>query len=282
MQHDSVAIVSGGLDSVTMVYDMITRGRTPHLLSFNYGQRHKKELTYAGMVAKYFSLKWDVVDLQGLTHLISNSALTNGPNAYKGGEKVEGITIDVPEGHYAADNMAATVVPNRNMIMLAIAAGVAVNFQYEVVATGVHAGDHDVYPDCRPEFIDAVAQTIGLATEGFGNWLTDPNVEGQITVLAPYITWSKADIARRAFEVGVPLHNTWSCYKGDAVHCGRCGTCVERLEAIDTAKKQMLMKYPNTETVWVDNTVYNDSEFWKGEIAKSKTRQHMPLEDNAL
>jgi len=281
IECDSVAIVSGGLDSITLTYDLVHQGYTPHLLSFNYGQRHKKELTFAGEAAKYFGLKWDVVDLQGLTHLISNSALTspastpgNPGHKYDAqGHKIgEFKDIEVPDGHYAEDNMAATVVPNRNMIMLSIAAGVAVNYGYQIIGTGVHAGDHAVYPDCRPEFITSVAQTIGAATQGFGNWRKLEEDDGAVaTVLAPYLYWSKAEIAAQAFRLGVPLHKTWSCYKGGENHCGRCGTCVERLEAIDIAKMRMVELYPETETVWSDATVYDDTEFWKNEIAKKVT-----------
>lgn len=307
---NSVAIVSGGLDSVTLVYHLIDLGMRPHVLSFNYGQRHKKELTYAGMVAKRFGLKHDVVDLQTLTHLISNSALTSYVD-----EITEEAPIEVPEGHYAEDNMRTTVVPNRNMIMLSIAAGVAVNFNYTVIATGVHAGDHYQYPDCRPSFIYAAAKAIWEGNEGFhsfkqGGHGIDESVGGIIH--APFLHKSKADIAERAFELGVPLHTTWSCYKGGDNHCGRCGTCVERLEAIAEAKSRMLVRYPQTDTVWADSTVYDDSEFWLVEVAKKanenalrtgqKTLQiidgakqltgeinsmkapkrHMPLDDDAL
>jgi 7-cyano-7-deazaguanine synthase len=263
-KHDSVAIVSGGLDSVTLVFDLVSQNYKPHILSFNYGQRHKKELTYAAMVAKRFGLKHDIADLQTITHLISNSALTS-PKAVSGDMPFYELApnkIEVPEGHYAEDNMSVTVVPNRNMIMLSIAAGVAVNNKYRSIATGVHAGDHFQYPDCRPEFIYQVSETIRTANDGFHNFGS-----GQ-AVFAPYMNLTKADIAVRAFELGVPLHMTWSCYKGGENHCGRCGTCVERLEAIAEAKAHMLRRYPSTDTVWADATVYDDEEFWKIEVAK--------------
>lgn len=249
-ESDSVAIVSGGMDSVTLVYDMIDNGYRPHLLAFNYGQRHGKELRYAGYAARRFGLMLDVVDLRSMTHLISRSALTSQPEHWRD----TAASIEVPEGHYAEDNMAITVVPNRNMIMLSIAAGVAVNNRYKYIATGIHAGDHFQYPDCRPEFIHNVFGTIKIANAGF---------ERLEDMYAPFLYRTKADIAERAFELGVPFHLTWSCYKGGANHCGRCGTCVERLEAIDEAKQRMLARYPETDTVWVDATVYDDTEYWK-------------------
>jgi len=135
----------------------------------------------------------------------------------------------VPEGHYAAESMKATVVPNRNMIMLSIAAGVALANGYERIATAVHAGDHAIYPDCRPEFIDDMGACLETATEGF--W--GPHEESPL--YAPYINKSKADIVRIGDGVGVDWTKTWSCYVGEESHCGRCGTCVERKEAFRLA-----------------------------------------------
>lgn len=144
-----IAIVSGGLDSTTLVYDLLNQGNTPHLVSFDYGQRHKKELQYAKVTAMQLRLQHDIVDLTGLTKLISNSALTGlGHIEYHGDNYIKSVhnPIEVPDGHYAEETMKQTVVPNRNMIMLSIAAGIAVNNKYEFVATGVHSGDHFIYP----------------------------------------------------------------------------------------------------------------------------------------
>jgi 7-cyano-7-deazaguanine synthase len=281
---DSVAIVSGGMDSITMLYDMITNGLTPRVLSFNYGQRHKKELDYARIHADRMGLPHNIVDLSSITHLISNSALTSPYDI------MEGRAIDVPEGHYAADNMALTVVPNRNMIMAAIAAGVAVNDKACTIGIGIHAGDHYQYPDCRPEFIKALEHCILVATNGFNNFkagystskslASDPikyqqaeldifgGVEGQFgmaevgTIYAPFLMKTKADIAFMALEMQIPLDLTWSCYKGGDVHCGRCGTCVERLEAIAEAGAKM----NESMMTWEDNTIYADTEFWKATV----------------
>jgi len=264
---DSVAIVSGGLDSTVLVYDMLDKGFTPHMLSFNYGQRHKKELDFAKRTAARLGLRHDIVDLSGLTKLISNSALTSQTGLTVHGKNFEGgefrQNIEVPDGHYAEDNMKATVVPNRNMIMLSIAAGVAVNNSYKVIATGVHAGDHFIYPDCRPAFIKAVAEAVEYGNEGFAAWDDNGKYSSMYT---PFIHWSKADIAYRALELDVPLHETWSCYKGGDNHCGKCGTCVERLEAIDEAVTRWNDAHEATENVVEDFTVYEDTEFWKTAI----------------
>lgn len=269
-QPDSVAIVSGGLDSTTLVYDMLDKGYTPHLLSFNYGQRHAKELTFAKMTAQILGLKHDIVDLTGLTHLISNSALTSDHKHAEGND-----IIEVPEGHYAEDSMKATVVPNRNMIMLSIATGLAVNNHYRTVGIGVHAGDHFVYPDCRPEFIFSLGQAILRGNEGFHNFTTNDEVvefggmqfKGTaLPIYAPFLHYSKATIAYRAIELSVPFHLTWSCYKGGEKHCGKCGTCVERLEAINHAQWQISKDVPewcDTPYKIEDQTEYENTDFWK-------------------
>ena len=137
----AIAIVSGGLDSVTLAYLLHAEGYELHLLSFDYGQRHKKELAFAELCAKRLRADFDVVDLSSITRFLKGSALTDA--------------IPVPDGHYAAPNMAITVVPNRNAMMLSVAYAVAVAEQAPVVAIGVHAGDHFIYPDCRPAFITA-------------------------------------------------------------------------------------------------------------------------------
>jgi 7-cyano-7-deazaguanine synthase len=267
---DSAAIFSGGLDSTTLVYEMLRQDLTPHLISFDYGQRHKRELQYAQVTARRLGLIHDIVDLTGITHLISNSALTSHkvPEnvTYESKERMnEHGAIPVPEGHYAEDNMKKTVVPNRNMIMLSIAAGIAVNNGYTKLGTGVHAGDHFVYPDCRPKFIQLVSAAIQVGNEGFGPFGEyDPNYS---FVYAPFLMLTKADIAYKALELDVPLHLTWSCYKGGENHCGKCGTCVERLEAIDEAEDRMFHSEIHQN---VDKTVYDDNEYWKVAIAEAK------------
>jgi 7-cyano-7-deazaguanine synthase len=275
--YDSVVIVSGGLDSTILVYDMIEKGYRPHMLSFNYGQRHHKELRFAEYTSKKLGLRHDIVDLTALTHLISNSALTSQNKTSHPAVPKSDRAIEVPEGHYAEDSMKATVVPNRNMIMLSIAAGIAVNNKYKTIATGVHGGDHFIYPDCRPEFIFAAGQAILKGNEGFHNFHVDGPAVAQVSlngeeksyypalpIFTPYLNQTKADIAYRGIELEVPFEETWSCYKGGEKHCGRCGTCVERLEAIDEAERKA---HGTLTRAWpYDATAYEDDTFWKGAV----------------
>jgi len=257
-EHDSdgAAIVSGGMDSIIMVYKLVAENKHPHLLSFNYGQRHKKELDFALACAERLGLRWSLVDLSSITDLIGNSALTSKPKpwqapGFEGDMFQDTPAIEVPEGHYAEDNMALTVVPNRNMMMLSIAAAVAVNYKYKYIATGVHAGDHAQYPDCRGDFI---ARTLGAIRSG-----NDGFIYKGFQILTPFIDKTKNDIAQDALFLDVPLHLTWSCYKGGANHCGRCATCVERLEAVDS------VHCPG----W-DKTVYDDTDYWRQVVANWK------------
>jgi 7-cyano-7-deazaguanine synthase len=207
----AVAIVSGGMDSVTLAHMLVDKDmykpEDVHLIAFDYGQRHVKELTYSGYAADRLETRFSVIDLRSVTHLFKGSSLTD-------------MSIDVPHGHYAAPTMVKTIVPNRNAIMLNIAVGVAVAEDAARVYTGVHAGDHTVYPDCRPEFIDAMNNLIPIATESL------------VKIEAPFVHISKAEIARIGEALGVPWDQTWSCYEGNEVHCGKCGTCVERKEAL--------------------------------------------------
>lgn len=208
----AVLAFSGGMDSTTLAahYDHI--GYRLLLLSFDYGQRHARELDAARAVAAHYRAEHHVVDLTSIAKLMPGSALTDP-------------TVPVPDGHYAADTMRTTVVPNRNAIMANVAAGIASAHGAGVVALGVHAGDHAIYPDCRPRFLDALQDSITAALAG----LPTPIVE------APFLHRTKTDIARRAAELGAPLHLSWSCYKGGRHHCGTCGTCTERREAFAAA-----------------------------------------------
>lgn len=209
-----VATVSGGLDSVTLAHSLAADGHDLVCLSFDYGQRHAKEVDFARACAARLGADHHTVDLRSVGALLTGSALTDD-------------AVAVPEGHYTDASMAATVVPNRNAIMLAVAVGVAVARRAGAVATAVHAGDHAVYPDCRPAFVAAAEHEARVANEGFA-------VDG-FRVLAPFVEVSKADIVRRGAALGVPFADTWSCYVGGERHCGRCGTCVERREAFTLA-----------------------------------------------
>ena len=205
-----VALVSGGLDSVTLAHLLADRGHAPlHLVSVDYGQRHRRELDDARACAERLGVRWDCVDLGSLGSLLGGSALTDE-------------AVEVPDGHYADETMRITVVPNRNAVMLAVAHAVAVAEHAPLVAAAFHAGDHPVYPDCRPEFVDAFRRMQTVATEGFA----PPGM-----LVTPFLHLDKAAIVRAGHRLGVPFEHTWSCYRGGERHCGRCGTCVERREA---------------------------------------------------
>lgn len=209
----AVVCFSGGMDSTTLAARYADAGHDLTLISFNYGQRHgSRELRAARRVAQHFDAEHHVVDMSFLAHLLPGSALTDP-------------AVAVPDGHYEEESMKATVVPNRNAIMANIAIGVASAAKADVIALGVHAGDHAVYPDCRPEFVRALRQCMVHALQGFHT----PRLE------APFLRMTKAEIAAEAHEINAPLDLSWSCYKGGEIHCGTCGTCVERREAFEVA-----------------------------------------------
>jgi 7-cyano-7-deazaguanine synthase len=222
-----IAIVSGGMDSVVLAHMLAEQGDDLHLLSFNYGQRHKKELEFARIAAADLGARHSVVDLTTIGSFLSGSALTDD--------------IAVPDGHYAEQTMRQTVVPNRNAIMLSIATGIAIAEGAKYVATGVHSGDHYIYPDCRPGFIDAMSGAMMLATDGFA-------VEGFEGIRAPFVNMTKGGICRTGSLLEVPVDHTrtWSCYKGGEIHCGSCGTCFERREAFEEAGVDDPTEYLNT------------------------------------
>ena len=206
----TVLTVSGGLDSVTLAHELSAQGAELTLLSFDYGQRHARELRCAAACGERLGAPFHVVDIGSVGALLSGSALTDP-------------SVDVPDGHYTDLSMRATVVPNRNAIFLSIATGLAVALGAGTVATAVHAGDHPIYPDCRPEFVDAFDRLARVANEGFG--------DAGLQVVAPFLHLDKSEVVARGARLGVPFEQTWSCYRGGDIHCGRCGTCVERREA---------------------------------------------------
>lgn len=210
----AIAIVSGGMDSTTLAYRYADQGTQLVIVSVDYGQRHRRELLCAAKSADALGAEHIVVDLRDVGCHLSGSALTDS-------------SVDVPEGHYAADVMKATVVPNRNAILLNVAIGIAVSRKADLVGTAVHAGDHVIYPDCRPAFIEGMSALALVANEGF--------ISPEFRVDAPYVNLTKADIAAEGDKLGVPWAETWSCYRGETLHCGKCGTCVERIEAFDLA-----------------------------------------------
>lgn len=202
----TVVIYSGGMDSYTVLHRAIHEGLNVHALSFNYGQRHARELDVAMQVCEQLAIPHQVVDIRAIHGLIDNSALTNPDQV-------------MPDGDYADDNLRSTVVPNRNMILLSLAIAKAVNIGAGRVDYGAHGGDHVLYPDCRPEFVDAMNQVAGIA-----------NFE-PVTLHAPYLNASKAEILRDGLAMGLDYRYTWTCYEGRALACGTCGSCRERLDA---------------------------------------------------
>lgn len=215
LTRKAVAIISGGMDSATLAYLLLKEGYDLQLLSFDYGQRHNKELQYAAQLATTLGVPWSLIDLTSVTRLLPGSSLTDP-------------TVTVPHGHYSNDTMRDTVVPNRNAMMLSLAYAVAVAQKAARVAFGAHRGDHDVYPDCRREFVEAIDHALAVGNEGFA----DPD----LTIIAPFIDKTKSDIVLIGARLGVPFEKTWSCYEGGTTHCGKCGTCVERREAFYTAR----------------------------------------------
>lgn len=214
-----VAVYSGGMDSTVMLYRMRDQGVSiKGALSVNYGQRHRRELEAAASICRELSVPHRIVDLGGLGALFGQSSLTN-------------LGVSVPEGHYEQENMKATVVPNRNMILLSVATAWAISLEADAVAYAAHSGDHAIYPDCREAFAEAMDRAIGLC-----DWRP-------IRLFRPFVNWSKSEIVVEGTRLAAPLHRTWSCYNGRAAHCGRCGTCVERREAFHLAGRQDLTEY---------------------------------------
>ena len=202
-----VLIASGGLDSTTLLYRLIHEKKEIYALTFNYGQKHIKEVEFAKKNCEKFNINHKILSLESITHagLFGNSSLTS-----------EG---SIPEGDYAEENMMSTVVPNRNMIMLSMALAYAISIGAGEVYYGAHAGDHAIYPDCRPEFVESMITVAKLCHY----W--------PIEIKAPYLYISKGEILKEGINLNVDYSLTWTCYKGNEKACGECGSCVERLEA---------------------------------------------------
>ncbi len=207
-----VALLSGGMDSTVLLTYLLRSGHEVWSLSFDYSQRHNRELGAATQVAQVL----EEFDNYHGNHIVD--MLDIGCELLKGSSQTSD-DIEVPHGHYAAENMKSTVVPNRNMILLALAVGYAVSIKAEYVAYGAHAGDHAIYPDCRPEFTAALAGVIALC---------DYNPP---KLYAPFIHLTKSDLVVLGHKQSAPLADTYSCYEGLYKHCGLCGTCQERKEA---------------------------------------------------
>jgi 7-cyano-7-deazaguanine synthase len=214
----SLIVVSGGMDSITMLYEY--QDQIKMAVTFDYGSNHaKKEIEMARLHCERLGVKHLVIPLDFI-HQYFRSSLLEGADA-------------IPEGHYAAENMKSTVVPFRNGIMLSIACGIAESNGLSEVMIANHAGDHAIYPDCRQEFITAMSSAMSNGT-----------YEG-VKINAPYTNITKTDIARHGKALGIDYRETWSCYKGGDIHCGKCGTCVERKEALRDAGIDDTTEYEN-------------------------------------
>lgn len=229
----TLVICSGGLDSVSLAHIIADKHQLSRLVSFDYGQRHRKELDFAVAAARRLNVPHHMIDMRAIGAALTGSALTDD--------------IDVPDGHYAEDTMRLTIVPNRNAIMLTIGFGVAAANGDTTVATAVHGGDHFIYPDCRPAFTRAFDAMQRAALDSYA----------EIRLHTPFVERSKADIVRDGELHGTPFAETWSCYKGGELHCGRCGTCVERREAFHIAGV-------------TDPTIYADPTFWAAAISERR------------
>lgn len=210
----TVLSLSGGLDSTVLLYHLKYKmGHEVLCLSVNYGQRHKRELQAAERIAFLNGCQWKLADLTAIKDLFAGSSQTS-------------TGIAVPEGHYAEESMKQTVVPNRNMVLLSLATAWAVSAKADFVAYAAHAGDHAIYPDCRPAFAEAMGDAISLC-----DW-------HKVKLIRPFLyptPMDKTTVALMGKELRVPFAETWSCYKGELFHCGKCGTCHERREAFQLA-----------------------------------------------
>lgn len=203
-------ILSGGMDSATLLYDLINMGDEVDAIGVNYKQRHGKELACAATLCNTLGIRFDILDLSGLAGFLTGSSQSDP-------------SVEVPFGKYDEPSMKLTVVPNRNMFMLAAAGAVAIARKADRLAYGAHAGDHTIYPDCRPEFVEAMQHAFGIC-----DWHS-------LGLYAPYINMTKGDICARGATLGVPYEKTWTCYVGGEKPCGKCGSCTERAEAFEFA-----------------------------------------------
>jgi 7-cyano-7-deazaguanine synthase len=213
----TICLLSGGLDSSTLLFHLLHEGRDVIGLSIDYGQRHARELASAEEIAAAAGIPLKHVDLSSALRPVFVHATSSQLNE----------AVPVPHGHYAAETMKLTIVPNRNMLLIAVAGALAEALRGQTdeeieIAYAAHAGDHAIYPDCRPEFFGAMDAALRLGTE-------------HVSLIAPFGHWTKTEIARRAADLDVPIELTYSCYEGDVEHCGACGTCVERQEAFREA-----------------------------------------------
>jgi 7-cyano-7-deazaguanine synthase len=218
MKRKVIVLVSGGLDSVCALYEAAAAHEVVAGLSFSYGAKHNhRELPLAAMHCHRLGIRHETVRLNCIGELFNSALLKNG--------------VPVPDSHFNAPAMKQTIVPFRNGIFLAMAAGYAESVGAGAVVIAAHADDHVIFPDCRPEYLDAMATAIRLGTDS------------RVKILRPFIRCSKAQIVKRGRKLGINLAETWTCYKGGKHHCGTCGACVERREAFAASKIPDLTMY---------------------------------------
>lgn len=206
----SVVLLSGGLDSTVLLAKLKADGRHVVALGIDYGQRHCREIDAARAICERLGVEYRVADLKNLSQFFGNNSLTDKSQK-------------VYEGNYDEAGMKTTVVPARNMILVSIATAWAVSLKCDSIAYAAHGGDHAIYPDCRPEFADALDKVVQIA-----DW-------HKVVLERPFVNMTKAEIVKLGASIGAPLDLTWSCYNGGNVHCGKCSTCMERREAFKIA-----------------------------------------------
>ena len=201
-----IVLLSGGVDSVTALYSALKEYNVVCALSFNYGAKHNaRELECARYHAALQGIRHEIISLDFMDRLFKSDLLQSG--------------AEIPKGRYTQENMKSTVVPFRNGIMLSIAGGLADSLEATGIIIAAHSGDHSLYPDCRPAFMHAMNRAIQAGT-------------GEaVSILSPFLNLNKGEIVRLGTSLGVDYARTWSCYCGQELHCGKCGTCVERREA---------------------------------------------------
>jgi len=213
----AVVILSGGMDSTTLLHDVVRQGYDTHALTFDYNQKHRREIACAESATRRLGVPHRVVDLSVL-HELAPSCLTRDEQA-------------VPAGHYAEESMKQTVVPNRNMVFLSLAGAYAIGIGARHLFYAAHSGDHAIYPDCRPVFTSAMETALHLC-----DW-------SDLILHAPYVYLTKADIVRKGLALGVDFGDTWTCYRGEKLPCGVCGSCTERREAFQLAGSEDPLRY---------------------------------------
>lgn len=221
---EAVLILSGGMDSATLLWDLLDQGISVVCLMFDYGQRHKAEIGKASELCELARVRGHILTLEDSLGAMGGSSQTD-------------LSIPVPEGRYDDTNMKLTVVPNRNMVMLSMAIAFAISERIPRVYYGAHAGDHAIYPDCRPEFVEAMQVAARLC-----DWTP-------VEILAPYLKMTKGEIVVKGLGLGVPYGQTMTCYKGGILACGKCGSCSERLEAFAFAGAKDPVEYRGGENV---------------------------------